>query len=131
MMAPRTMKALNYVGPFNVKVQEVEMPRLEHPDDIIVKITSVRPHSHSFACDADCTRPPFVVQISSESNRNPGCLEGYSPTAVCMKGEQQQRLALRSVGLGKHPCSSAALTFVPRTREPRHCRRARRWSDTA
>ncbi|RDW61226.1 glutathione-independent formaldehyde dehydrogenase [Aspergillus mulundensis] len=34
------MKALNYVGPFNVKVQEVEMPRLEHPDDIIVKVTS-------------------------------------------------------------------------------------------
>ncbi|KAL4975932.1 hypothetical protein BDW66DRAFT_166833 [Aspergillus desertorum] len=39
-MATRTMKALNYVGPFNVKVQEVEMPRLEHPDDIIVKVTS-------------------------------------------------------------------------------------------
>ncbi|KAL4801953.1 hypothetical protein BDV18DRAFT_164463 [Aspergillus unguis] len=35
-----TMKALNYVGPFNVKVQEVERPRLEHPDDIIVKVTS-------------------------------------------------------------------------------------------
>lgn len=40
-MASRTMKALNYVGPFNVKVQEVDMPRLEHPDDIIVKVTSV------------------------------------------------------------------------------------------
>ncbi|KAL4951382.1 hypothetical protein BDW69DRAFT_201454 [Aspergillus filifer] len=39
-MASRTMKALNYVGPFDVKVQEVEMPRLEHPDDIIVKVTS-------------------------------------------------------------------------------------------
>ena len=46
-MAPRTMKALNYVGPFNVKVQEVETPRLEHPDDIIVKVTSVSPRSHS------------------------------------------------------------------------------------
>jgi threonine dehydrogenase-like Zn-dependent dehydrogenase len=41
-MASRTMHALNYVGPFKVKVQEVEMPRLEHPDDIIVKVTSVR-----------------------------------------------------------------------------------------
>ncbi|KAL4792765.1 hypothetical protein BDV19DRAFT_400421 [Aspergillus venezuelensis] len=39
-MASQTMKALNYVGPFDVKVQEVEMPRLEHPDDIIVKVTS-------------------------------------------------------------------------------------------
>jgi hypothetical protein len=40
-MVSRTMQALNYVGPFKVKVQEVEMPRLEHPDDIIVKVTSV------------------------------------------------------------------------------------------
>ncbi|KAL4894263.1 GroES-like protein [Aspergillus ambiguus] len=39
-MAPNTMKALSYVGPFAVKVQEVERPVLEHPDDIIVKITS-------------------------------------------------------------------------------------------
>ncbi|KAL4878268.1 hypothetical protein BJY04DRAFT_229834 [Aspergillus karnatakaensis] len=39
-MASKTMKALNYVGPFKVRVQEVEMPRLEHPDDIIVKVTS-------------------------------------------------------------------------------------------
>jgi hypothetical protein len=35
------MKALNNVGPFNVRAQEVEGPRLEHPDDIIVKVTSV------------------------------------------------------------------------------------------
>lgn len=40
-MAVQSMKALNYVGPFTVKVQEVERPKLEHPDDIIVKVTSV------------------------------------------------------------------------------------------
>ena len=40
MMAAQAMKALNYVGPFTVRVQEVERPRLEHPDDIIVKVTS-------------------------------------------------------------------------------------------
>ncbi|KAL2859089.1 hypothetical protein BJX68DRAFT_262601 [Aspergillus pseudodeflectus] len=39
-MVSRTMQAINYDGPFKVKVQEVEMPRLEHPDDIIVKVTS-------------------------------------------------------------------------------------------
>ncbi|OJI84612.1 glutathione-independent formaldehyde dehydrogenase [Aspergillus costaricaensis CBS 115574] len=39
-MAVQSMKALNYVGPFTVKVQEVERPKLEHPDDIIVKVTS-------------------------------------------------------------------------------------------
>lgn len=36
------MKALNYLGPFQVKVQEVEKPKLEHPDDVIVKVTTVR-----------------------------------------------------------------------------------------
>jgi threonine dehydrogenase-like Zn-dependent dehydrogenase len=35
------MKALNYVGPYVVKVQDVQMPTLEHPDDIIVRVTSV------------------------------------------------------------------------------------------
>ncbi|KAI2716338.1 transcriptional regulator family: C2H2 zinc finger and Fungal Specific TF [Penicillium roqueforti] len=39
-MPVTTMKALNYVGPYDVQVQDVEKPRLEHPDDIIVKITS-------------------------------------------------------------------------------------------
>jgi threonine dehydrogenase-like Zn-dependent dehydrogenase len=34
------MKALNYIGPFKVKVEDVEMPKLEHPDDIIVKVTT-------------------------------------------------------------------------------------------
>lgn len=39
-MASNTMKALNYVGPFKVQVQEVQKPKLLHPDDIIVKVTS-------------------------------------------------------------------------------------------
>ncbi|KAL2213017.1 GroES-like protein [Sarocladium strictum] len=34
------MKAVNYQGPFKVKVEEVERPKLEHPDDIIVKVTT-------------------------------------------------------------------------------------------
>jgi threonine dehydrogenase-like Zn-dependent dehydrogenase len=34
------MKALNYIGPFKVKMEDVEMPKLEHPDDIIVKVTT-------------------------------------------------------------------------------------------
>jgi len=34
------MKAVNYQGPFKVKVEEVEMPKLQHPDDIIVKVTT-------------------------------------------------------------------------------------------
>ncbi|KAI5460850.1 hypothetical protein BGZ63DRAFT_358211 [Mariannaea sp. PMI_226] len=35
-----TMKAVNYQGPFQVKVQEVERPQILHPDDVIVKVTT-------------------------------------------------------------------------------------------
>lgn len=40
-MSSSTMKALNYKGPFQVKVEEVDKPQLEHPDDIIVRVTTV------------------------------------------------------------------------------------------
>lgn len=35
-----TMKAVNYSGPFKVTVQDVEKPGIEHPDDVIVKVTT-------------------------------------------------------------------------------------------
>lgn len=35
-----TMKAVNYQGAFKVKVEDVPKPKLEHPDDIIVKVTT-------------------------------------------------------------------------------------------
>ena len=41
MSTTTTMKAVNYQGPFKVKVEDVERPKLEHPDDIIVKVTTV------------------------------------------------------------------------------------------
>ncbi|KAF7561570.1 hypothetical protein G7046_g2585 [Stylonectria norvegica] len=34
------MKAVNYEGPFKVKIDEVEKPRLAHPEDVIVKVTT-------------------------------------------------------------------------------------------
>lgn len=40
-MSVTTMKALNYLGPYKVQVEDVEKPKLEHPDDIIVKVTTV------------------------------------------------------------------------------------------
>lgn len=40
-MASQTMKAVNYGGPHKVTVEDVERPKLEHPDDIIVKVTTV------------------------------------------------------------------------------------------
>jgi hypothetical protein len=41
-MTSQTMKAVNYQGPYKVKVQDIELPKLEHPDDVIVKVTTVR-----------------------------------------------------------------------------------------
>lgn len=35
-----SMKAVQYDGPFKVSIQEKPMPKLEHPDDVIVKVTT-------------------------------------------------------------------------------------------
>ena len=40
-MSPQSMKALNYAGPFTVCVEDVDVPKLEHPDDAIVRVTTV------------------------------------------------------------------------------------------
>lgn len=34
------MKAVNYQGPYKLKIEEVPRPTIEHPDDVIVKITT-------------------------------------------------------------------------------------------
>jgi glutathione-independent formaldehyde dehydrogenase len=34
------MKAVVYQGPFKVAVEDVEDPRIEHPNDVVVRITS-------------------------------------------------------------------------------------------
>lgn len=41
-MSLQSMKALNYAGPYTVRVEDIDVPKLEHPDDIIVKVTTVR-----------------------------------------------------------------------------------------
>jgi threonine dehydrogenase-like Zn-dependent dehydrogenase len=40
MSSTTTMKAVNYQGAFKVKVEDVPMPTIEHPDDVIVKVTT-------------------------------------------------------------------------------------------
>lgn len=35
-----SMKAVHYEGPFKVSVKEIAMPKIEHPDDAIIKITT-------------------------------------------------------------------------------------------
>jgi threonine dehydrogenase-like Zn-dependent dehydrogenase len=39
-MSNEKMKAVHYEGPFKVSVKEVELPKIEHPDDVIVKVTT-------------------------------------------------------------------------------------------
>jgi len=34
------MKALHYEGPFKVAVKEIPLPKIEHPDDVIIKVTT-------------------------------------------------------------------------------------------
>ncbi|KAL0256878.1 hypothetical protein SLS55_007687 [Diplodia seriata] len=34
------MKAVHYEGPFKVSVKEVPVPKIEHPDDVIIKVTT-------------------------------------------------------------------------------------------
>jgi threonine dehydrogenase-like Zn-dependent dehydrogenase len=39
-MSTNTMKAVHYEGPFKVSVKDVELPKIQHPDDVIVKVTT-------------------------------------------------------------------------------------------
>lgn len=34
------MKAVHYEGPFKISVKEIEMPKIQHPDDVIIKVTT-------------------------------------------------------------------------------------------
>jgi threonine dehydrogenase-like Zn-dependent dehydrogenase len=34
------MRAVHYEGPFKVSVKDVELPKIQHPDDVIVKVTT-------------------------------------------------------------------------------------------
>jgi hypothetical protein len=62
------MKAVNYQGAFKIKVEDVPKPAIEHPDDVIVKVTtagkSERKKDRWRRCCCDC-RPipvPFWEQ---------------------------------------------------------------------
>ena len=40
MSTTTTMKAIHYEKPFAVSVREVPLPKIEHPDDAIVRVTT-------------------------------------------------------------------------------------------
>ena len=35
-----SMQAVQYQGPFRVEIKDIPRPKLEHPDDVIVKVTT-------------------------------------------------------------------------------------------
>lgn len=39
-MSADKMKAVHYEGPFKVSVKDVEIPKIQNPDDIIMKVTT-------------------------------------------------------------------------------------------
>jgi threonine dehydrogenase-like Zn-dependent dehydrogenase len=39
-MSDEKMKAVHYEGPFKVSVKEIGLPKIQHPDDVIVKVTT-------------------------------------------------------------------------------------------
>jgi len=39
-MGDSKMKAVHYEGPFKVSVKEIDMPKILHPDDVIIKVTT-------------------------------------------------------------------------------------------
>jgi hypothetical protein len=45
-----TMKAVNYQGAFKVKVEDVPMPKIEHPDDVVVKVTTAGELAEQLLC---------------------------------------------------------------------------------
>ncbi|KAL9003252.1 MAG: hypothetical protein Q9188_003867 [Gyalolechia gomerana] len=40
MASTTTMKAIHYENPFQVSVREIPTPKIEHPDDVIIKVTT-------------------------------------------------------------------------------------------
>ena len=40
MSSPSSMKAVHYEKPFQVSVREIPVPKIEHPDDVIIKVTT-------------------------------------------------------------------------------------------
>lgn len=76
-MSSGKMKALHYDGPFKVSVKEIDLPKIQHPDDAIIKVTT------SCICGSDLHM--YEGRTAAES----GLVFGHENMGV--------RLALRSV----------------------------------
>lgn len=69
------MKAVHYEGPFKVSVKEVDVPKIEHPDDAIIKVTT--------AGTMPCIKRSAVKLIDLKLS--------VAPTCTCIKDELPQK----------------------------------------
>ena len=76
-----TMKAVHYEKPFQVSVREVPLPKIEHPDDAIIKVTTAG----------------MSPSGEWEQDAHVHCQQSAAQTCTCTKDEQLLRRALFSV----------------------------------
>ena len=75
------MKAVHYEKPFQVSVREVPLPKIKHPDDAIIKVTTAGTSPYGgWEQDAHVHCQQYAVQ-----------------TCTCIKDEQLLRQASFSV----------------------------------
>ncbi len=75
-----TMKAVHYEKPFQVSVREVPLPKIQHPDDAIIKVTTA---GRNLCC----------LQEGKRKRADGSCQQFVAQTCTCTKDEQLQRQA--------------------------------------
>ena len=78
------MKAVVYQGPFSVSIEEVPDPELQHPNDVIVKITS------SCICGSD------LHMYEGRTAAEPGIIFGHENMGVI----EEVGSAVKSLSVG-------------------------------
>jgi glutathione-independent formaldehyde dehydrogenase len=96
------MKAVVYQGPFKVAVEDVENPRIEHPNDVIVRITS------SAICGSD------LHMYEGRTAAEPGIVFGHENLGIV----QEVGAAVTSIRQGDRSCPSTWPAASARTASP-------------
>lgn len=79
------MKAVHYEQPFQVSVREIPIPEIEHPDDVIIKVT---------------TAGEFIERSTFVGERHQLTIceqRSVARTCICIKGGQRRRVVWSSV----------------------------------
>ena len=85
------MKAVVYKGPFSVAVENVPDPELQHPNDVIVKITS------SCICGSD------LHMYEGRTAAQPGIIFGHENMGIV----QEVGSAVKTLNVGDRVCPAS------------------------